>query len=353
MRYRILGKTGLQVSELGFGSIPIMHLSTNEAVTILRHAHDQGITLYDTANAYSDSEDKIGRAFQGMRGKVIIATKTLKRDRQGAEEDIERSLKMLRTDYIDIYQLHQMSQETDWEKAIGPDGAMEAIVKAQLDGKIKHIGVTSHNLAMAIKIIKTGLFATIQFPFNFIEDAVKDELHPLARELAMGILVMKPFAGGVIDDAALAFKFLRQFPDAIPLPGYNSVESVDQIVSFYFQANTVTATDFAAMAKYRYDLGQDFCRRCEYCQPCPQGVMITSAMQYRVLERKMPVHILVKSFAGQAIETVVNCIECGECIKRCPYNLEIPEILKRNYERYEKHKITFVYPSIWTTVGKG
>ena len=337
MRYIPLGKTGLMISEVGFGGIPIIRFDEDTAVTVLHRAYESGITLYDTANAYHDSEKKIGRALGDVRDKVILATKTLCRDAAGAVEHLENSLRMMKTEYIDIYQLHQIAQEKDWETVTGPGGAMEAVVKAREQGKIRYIGVTSHSLSMAVKLVKTGLFSTVQFPFNFIEDAAKDELHGVAREHGTGILAMKPFAGGMIDNAAIAFKFLRTYPDVIALPGLDSVERVDEVVSFYQQPNSVTEKDIELMDKYRLELGKQFCRRCEYCQPCPQGVMITIAMGYKVIAARMSPKVAI-DFSSACMESVPLCTECRECVERCPYDLPIPEMLKAHYNLYEQHK---------------
>lgn len=336
MRYVKFGETDMIVSELGFGCIPIIRLSADTAVGVLRRAFDQGITFYDTANAYRDSEEKIGRAFDGMRQEVVIATKTLRRDAKGAAKHIENSLRMLRTDYIDLYQLHQIAQEKDWDAVTAPGGAMEAVVKAREDGKIRWIGVTSHKLAMALRLIRTGLFSSIQFPFNFIEDAGKDDLLPEARDLGLGILAMKPFAGGMINNAGVAFKFLRQYPDVRPIPGCDSVDSVEEIVSLYRQPNIVTNEDLRLMDQYRVELGREFCRRCEYCQPCPAGVMITMAMAYRIVASRMSPAVAVE-FSRPAMESVKLCDNCGVCLDRCPYELPIQDMLKRNYDLYEEH----------------
>ena len=336
MRYQQLGKTGLEVSELGFGGIPILRLESGEAEKIIRHAFDRGITFYDTANAYRDSEAKMGRAFAGIRDKVIFATKTMKRDGAGALQQLEQSLQRLQTDYIDLYQLHQVAQESVWQTISAPGGALEALQKAKEAGKIRFLGVTSHSRPMAIKLIQTGLFSTVQFPFNFIEVDAAGDLHPEARRLGLGILVMKPFAGGVIDNANVAFKYLRQFPDAIPLPGFDSVAAVDEVVAFYESPNRVVAEDEAMMATYRRELGQQFCRRCEYCQPCPQGVMITPAMGYQVVARRMSPQVSVE-FSRAAMETVPKCVDCGVCITRCPYNLPIPTMLKKHFSMWEEH----------------
>lgn len=337
MRYIPLGKTGLTVSEVGFGAIPIIRLDEDAAVDVLRRAYESGITLYDTANAYRDSEKKIGRALGDVRNKVILATKTTRRDAPGAVEQLENSLRMMKTDHIDIYQLHQIAQEKDMDSVTGPGGVMEAVVKAKEQGKIGYIGVTSHNLAMAIKLVKTGLFSTVQFPFNFIEDAAKDKLHIAARKRGMGIFAMKPFAGGMIDNARVAFKFLREHPDVIAIPGFDSPEKVDEVVSFYQRPNTVTEEDLDLMKKYRLELGKQFCRRCEYCQPCPQGVMITTAMGYKVLAARMSPKVSVE-FSKIPMESVSLCTECRECVDRCPYELPIPDILKVHYDLYERHK---------------
>jgi hypothetical protein len=337
MRYLPLGRTGLIVSEVGFGGIPIIRLDPDAAVAVLRRAFDRGITLFDTANAYRDSEEKIGSALGKERAKCVLATKTIRRDAGGALAQLENSLRMLQTDYIDIYQLHQIAQEKDWAIVTAPGGAMEAVLKAKEQGKIKYIGVTSHNLAMAVKLVRTDMFSTIQFPFNFIEEAAKEELHVAARALGMGILAMKPFAGGMIDNAGIAFKFLRQHPDCIALPGLDSPERVDEVVSFYQQPNKVTKKDIKLMERYRLELGKQFCRRCEYCQPCPQGVQITSAMAYRVIASRMSSKVAVE-FARIPMESVKLCTECRECVDRCPYDLPIPDILKIHYDLYEQHK---------------
>lgn len=336
MRYQLLGKTNLRVSEFGFGGIPIIRLGIDEAITVLRRAYDKGVTFYDTANAYIGSEDKIGRAFEGMRDKVIFATKTMKRDAAGAAEHIDASLRLLRTDHIDLYQLHQVSQEKDWQAISGPGGALEAAVKAQQAGKIGHIGLTSHSLSMANRLIKTGHFATIQFPFSFVEPAAADELHLTARSLGLGILAMKPFGGGVLDNAALTFKYLRQFEDVVPIPGFDSIAYVDEVAAIYAQPNVITDADRALMAEYRDRLGRQFCRRCEYCMPCPNGVMITPAMAYPVVAHRMSKEVAV-GFSKKAIESVQNCTECGVCLTRCPYNLPIPQLIKKNYELYLQH----------------
>jgi predicted aldo/keto reductase-like oxidoreductase len=336
MRYVKLGKTDLTVSEFGFGCIPIIRLAKDDSARVLRHAFERGITFFDTANAYRDSEEKIGAAFAGMREKVVLASKTLRRRAEAAMEHLENSLRMLKTDCLDLYQLHQVAQEEDWLEVAGPAGALEAVMKAKAAGKVRYVGVTSHSLPMALKMVRSGLFDTVQFPFNIIEEGAKDELIGATSENGMGFVCMKPFGGGVIDNAGMAFKYLRNHADVVPIPGFESVEQVDEIVSIYSQPNVIDEQDMEMMENYRSELGRIFCRRCEYCQPCPQGVMITPAMGYPIVASRMSPPVAVE-FCRKAMESIPFCTECGDCIERCPYELKIPDILKANYALYEKH----------------
>jgi predicted aldo/keto reductase-like oxidoreductase len=336
MKYLKLGQTDLTVSECGFGCIPIIRFPQDDSVLVLRHAFERGITFFDTANAYVDSEEKIGIAFAGMREKVVLATKTLRRGAQEATAQLENSLRMLRTDHIDLYQLHQIAQEKDWLEVTGPSGALEAVMKAKAAGKVRHVGVTSHNLQMALKLVRSGLFDTIQFPFNLIEEGAQEELIAASQEMGMGFICMKPFGGGVLDNASVAFKYLREHPSVIPIPGFESCQQVDEIVSLYSEANLITDQDLAIMENYRGELGKRFCRRCEYCQPCPQGVMITPAMGYPIVAARMSPSVAVQ-FCQSSMESVLFCNGCGACLDRCPYELQIPEMLKANYALYERH----------------
>ncbi len=334
MRYVSLGGSDLIISEFGFGCIPIIRLSRDEAVRVLRHAVDRGVNYFDTASAYRDSEEKIGDAFAGMRAKVVLSTKTLKRGAADATEQLEKSLRLLRTDHIDLYQLHQISQEQEWRQVTAPAGALEAVMKAKAAGKIRYVGVTSHNLRMALTMVKSGLFDSLQFPFNLIEEGAKDELFAECRDRGIGFIGMKPFGGGVIDNASLAFKYLRNHPGVIPIPGFESCQQLDEIISCYKQVNLITEQDQSLMENYRAGLGKIFCRRCEYCQPCPHGVMITPAMGYPIVAARMSPAVAVE-FCKSAMESVLLCRECGECLDRCPYELSVIEILRTNYALYK------------------
>jgi hypothetical protein len=247
---------------------------------------------------------------------------------------------MLKTDYIDLYQFHQVANDVEWDKITKEGGAWEEAQKARAEGKIRFLGVTSHNLQMALKLVQKELFSTVQFPFNFIETEAANNLHVNARREGMGIIAMKPFAGGVIDNAFLAFKYLRQCPDVIPIPGFDTIEAVDEIVAIYESPNIANDQDEENMNKYRLELGRKFCRRCEYCQPCPQGVIITPAMGYPIVAKRMSGEVSVQ-FLKVPMESTLKCTECGECTERCPYELPIPEILKKNYDLFEAHRAQF------------
>jgi len=324
-----LGKTGLTVSELGFGGIPIIPLDFDEAVSIVSHCYANGITFFDTANMYGDSEQKIGAALENVRDHIVLATKTLDRTREGAEKHISLSLKNLKTDRIDIYQLHNISNEKDMEKVLSADGAMEAVKQAQSEGKIGHVGVSSHDIPTAIKLCRKGIFSTIQFPFNFIEKDPADELFKIAGELDMGIIAMKPLGGGLLERADLCFKFLQQHPNVVPIPGIQSMEEADEILELYRSPEPLNQTDQKEIEKIRSELGKRFCHRCGYCMPCEQGVKITDAMGIRSMARRLAPEIAI--MMGKAsMETVDNCTECGECLEKCPYSLPIPEVIREN-----------------------
>jgi predicted aldo/keto reductase-like oxidoreductase len=323
------GKTDLMVSQVGFGGIPIIPLSVEEGSAVVRHCFERGITFFDTANMYGDSEKKIGLALASVRDQVVIATKTLERTAEGAAKHIAFSLDNLKTDYIDLYQLHSISKQDDWDAITAPGGALEAVNQAKAEGKIKHIGFSSHDIALAIKICRTGPFASIQIPFNFIENDPADELFPVAQELDMGIIAMKPLGGGLIARADLCFKFLQQYPFVVPDPGIQSPDEADEIIALYESPRPLTAEDNQEIEKIRSELGKRFCHRCGYCVPCEQGVKIPEVMSFRSMAQRLAPKIAI-AFTKDAMQTIDHCSECGECLEKCPYNLEIPELIREH-----------------------
>jgi hypothetical protein len=321
------------VSELGFGGIPIIRLGFEDAVEVVRHCFERGIRFFDTANVYGDSERKIGQALESVRDKVLLATKTLARDVEGAAEHVDYSLENLKTRCIDLYQLHNLINDDALNQALAPGGAYEALARAKADGKIRFIGFSSHNIATAIRACRTGLFSTVQFPFNFIERDPADDLFKVAAEMEMGIIAMKPLGGGLLERADLCFRFLQQFPNVVPIPGIQAKEEVEQIVELYISPKPLSQADLADIETIRSQLGTKFCHRCEYCMPCDKGVLIPQAMAFRSFSRRM-VPLAAIMMADAAMESIANCEDCRECIEKCPYGLEIPEALKETLALY-------------------
>ena len=331
-----LAGTNLEISEVGFGGIPIIPLPENEAVSVIKHCFDLGITFFDTANMYPTSEEKIGTALKSVREKVVIATKTTKRDGKEALTHIDLSLRQIKTDWIDIYQLHNVSNEEALEQVLAPQGAYDAARKARAAGKIRFIGISSHNIQIAIKAIETGLFQTLQFPFNFIENDPANELFPLARKNDVGIIGMKPLGGGLLERADLCFGFLRQHPYVVPIPGIRSEKEADEIIGLYRDPKPLSKVDLKEMENIRSILGERFCHRCEYCMPCDQGVQIPSVLIFKSVANRIS-REGVKAWLGKPMENVVKCIECGECEEKCPYNLPIIDMLKENLALFKAY----------------
>ena len=334
MKHIRLGKTEMMVSELGFGGIPIIPVSFEDSVAVVKHCYKQGITFYDTANAYADSEKKIGTALESVRDQVFIATKTGNRDAEGAAQHIAYSLDNLKTDYLDLYQFHNISSDEELEKIMAPGGAMEAVKKAIEEGKIRHMGFSSHKIETGIKTCRTGLFSTIQFPFNFIEKEPQDELFQVARDLDMGIIAMKPLGGGLLERADLCFKFLQQYPDVVPIPGIMHQPEVDEILGIYQSPEPLNEDDLKEIDRIREELGKDFCHRCRYCLPCDQDVKIPEILGFRSMKKRIPPAAV--AIAQGAMASVENCTECEECVEKCPYDLEIPNLIRKHWEEYDR-----------------
>lgn len=329
MKTAKLGGTGLTVSEIGFGGIPIIPLNIEDGAAVVRHCYEKGITFFDTANVYRDSEKKVGLALCDVRDKVVIATKTLRRDAETAATHIRLSLENLRTDRIDIYQLHNVSNEDTLGQVLAPGGAYGAAKKAREEGAVRFIGFSSHNVKFAAGVCRRGLFSTVQVPFNFIETEAAEELLGVAREMGMGVIGMKPLGGGLLQRADLCFKFLQRHPGIVPIPGVVSKEEMDEIVSLYRSRGPLTEKDLADMEKIRADLGTRFCHRCGYCLPCEKGVRIPEALGFKSILKRFQGETAL-NFSRDAVKSAENCDQCGACIERCPYELPIPEMLEEN-----------------------
>jgi len=327
-----LGKTGLEVSRIGFGGIPIMRLAEDEAIKVVQRCLDLGVTFLDTANGYGTSEERIGKAIAGRREQVIIATKTGARDRATAQKHLELSLQRLDTDYIDLWQFHNVSTFEAYDKVLGPNGAMEAAQEALRAGKIRHIGITSHSMDVALKAVPSGHFETVQFPFNFVTNEAATELIPLAQEHDVGFISMKPMAGGLLDNAVLAIKYLLQFDSIVPDPGIERIEEIEEIVDIVQGPWELTSQEQREIERIRAEVGTRFCRRCGYCEPCPQGVSIVTIMNLPSFRKRLPAERFSTGWIAEALESAENCIECGECEEKCPYDLPIREMIVENME---------------------
>jgi len=332
VRKVVLGKSRLEVSAVGVGGIPIQRINQDEAVLVIRRALDLGVTFIDTAAGYSDSQLKIGAAIKGRRDGLVLATKSGDATREGILRDVEKSRAELGVAVVDLYQLHAVSDRGKWERVRARGGALEGLLEARDAGHVRHIGVTSHNLDLALEMIEHSAFETVQFPFNLVTSEPADALIPKARRLGLGFIVMKPLCGGQYDNARLAFKFLNGYPDLVAIPGIERPEEIEEIVSLVESGETLTGDEKAEAAAIAAKLGRLFCRRCGYCQPCRQGVSITMAMTFEGAAKRMPREQLVKDWALRVAKVPDLCIECGECEEKCPYELPIVETIKRTAE---------------------
>jgi predicted aldo/keto reductase-like oxidoreductase len=333
-----LGRTGLQVSRIGFGGIPVQRLSEPEAIQLLWRCLELGVTFFDTANGYSTSEERIGKAlatWPGGREQVIVATKTAARDGATALEHLELSLRRLNVEYIDLWQLHNVSTFEVYEQVLRPGGALKAALQALEAGKVRHIGITSHSMDVALEAVPSGRFETVQFPFNLVTHEPTQKLVPLAREHDVGFIAMKPLGGGLLSDANLCIKYLLQFDNVVPDPGIEKLEEIEEIAAIVAGSWVLSASEREEIKRIREDVGTRFCRRCGYCEPCPQGVRISTVMNMRSFWQRFPAQRLTAGWFAEAAASAGQCIECGECEEKCPYQLPIREMLVENVAFYE------------------
>ena len=333
-----LGRTEMMVTGLGFGGIPIQRVSEEEAIAVVNKCLDLGINFLDTANGYTTSEERIGRAIKGKREEIILATKSLARTREDMEKHLKLSLERLGTDYIDLYQLHNVSDAEALETVLDPNGPRGVIEDAKKAGVEKHIGITSHQIDVAKDIIKTDLFETIMFPFNFMAYKGNDELLSLARQHDVGFIAMKPLAGGMIANATIAIKYLLQFPDIVLIPGIERVPEIEEIARVFEGPKELTAAEKQEMERIKEELGTRFCRKCDYCQPCTAGIPISDVMAFPNLAKRLPPVRLYSGKFAESFEKAADCTDCGECEERCPYNLPIRDMIKEHLKMHRAGK---------------
>lgn len=335
MRLRRLGKTDLMVSEIGFGGIPIQRVSQEETTAIIKACHEAGVRFVDTAKGYTNSEEMLGNALKGIREDFVIATKSLSRDYESMKRDIESSLVMLQTDYIDLYQCHFIRNQEQYDLLM-TNGGYRALVEAKEAGKIGHIGVTSHSADFLLSIVEKGEFETVQFPYNLLETQAK-ELFDLCGQLDIGVIAMKPAAGGALPNVPLSLKFILNHPSmTLAIPGMDSLDQVGVNAAVGKNSLEITAEEQAEIDDIRTKMGNSFCRRCGYCLPCPQGIDIPNQflLEGYLSRYSLPEWSHVRYDAQ--VKKASDCVACGVCETRCPYDLPIIEMLSTVVEKMKR-----------------
>ncbi|NLF30943.1 MAG: 4Fe-4S dicluster domain-containing protein [Planctomycetes bacterium] len=320
-----LGRTDLQVTRTAFGVLPLQRVEMDEAVSILRRAQEAGITFYDTARAYTDSEAKIGAALAGVRDRVVLATKTHASDRAGVLDHLATSLEALRTDHVDLLQLHNPSALPDPDD---PDSTYAGLVEARKAGKVRFIGITAHRLDVAAAAARSGLYDTVQFPISPISTAEELELVEVCRQADVGLIAMKALCGGLFSDARTAFAFFRQFDNVVPIWGIQRMGELEEFLALDAAPPAFDARDAAAIGRYRRELGGDFCRGCGYCLPCPADIPIPMAARMSLLLRRAVWQSFMTDDWRRKMARIEDCTGCGHCTSHCPYGLDTPELLK-------------------------
>ena len=327
-----LGRTQLVVTRTAFGVLPLQRTDMPEAVRILRRAFDAGINFYDTARAYSDSEEKIGNALSNVRDHIVIATKSMATTKEGVLSDLETSLRNLQTDYVDILQLHTPSQLPD---AHDPNSSYAALLEAREKGMVRFIGITNHSRERAIEAVESGLYDTLQFPICHISSPEDLALIDLCRKHDVGLIGMKALSGGLLTQARPAFAFLRQYENLVPIWGFQRMEELEELLALDVESPALDDAIMELIERDRRELAGDFCRACGYCLPCPADIPIPMAARMGLLLRRMPSQQFLGANWQEMMRRIENCTECGHCRSHCPYNLDTPVLLRRMLDDYE------------------
>jgi len=332
-----LGRTNLIVTKMGWGGIPIQRVGEHEAVSVIRAVVEMGVDLLDTARAYTNSEHRIGLALQGIDRPVILSTKSLVRTSKIYNE-VHESLKQMKVKKVNIYHLHGVSNFEDYAKVMTPGGAYEGLKRAQDEGLIDHIGITSHNLNVLERAIEEGYFEVIMACYSFLEPEAAEKVFPLAKEKDIGILAMKPFSGGVIEEAAPALRFVLSTTNIVPIPGSETPEKARENWRIFTEGYSITEKDKERIEAIKKEFNRQFCRRCDYCQPCTEKINIQFVMGLKSLIKRFGPNAQEVGWMKALIEKARNCSECGECLERCPYQLPIPALIKENLAWYDSLK---------------
>lgn len=328
----LVGKTGIEVNKHGFGALPIQRISEKEAIHLLRKAYDGGICFFDTARFYTDSEEKIGKAFTGMRTHVYIASKTMATNARDFQKDLETTLTNLQTDYLDLYQFHN---PPFCPKPEDKNGLYEAMAKAVEKGTVRHMGITNHQLKIAHEAIDSGLYETLQFPFSYLSGVKELELVRKCATRDMGFIAMKALSGGLITHACAAAAFIAQYDHVLPIWGIQREEELDEFLGFIHSPPLMSEKINGFIKQERKELQGGFCRGCGYCMPCPVGIEINTCARMSLLLRRSPAALQLTKEVQEKMHKIEICLHCGQCSKKCPYELDTPALLQQNYEDYK------------------
>lgn len=336
MEKRKLGKWEFGGSVIGFGGIPIQRITDEEGIEVVKACLQSGINFIDTARGYGKSEEVIGKAVKGHRKKWVLATKSMVRDYQGMKNDIEISLKNLQTEYIDLYQLHNVRKDAEYEEIMGENGAYQALLEAKEAGKIRAIGFTGHDVAMAERAVDSKKFASIQFPYNIVESQ-GEKVFEKAKKEGIGVIVMKPLAGGALEDGTLALKYILNNPNiSVIIPGMDSIEQVQENALVPAKDYTLTKRELEKIEEIQRKLGNRFCRRCGYCGPCGVGIDIPAQFLMEGYYSRYNLKEWAKSRYDALDKKASDCEQCGLCEPKCPYDLPIREMLNEVKEIMDK-----------------
>ena len=326
-----LGNTGIVTPQNGFGALPIQRIGKEDAVRLLRRAHAGGFTFFDTARAYTDSEEKLGVAFAGMWDEITVASKTQAKTPEAFWEDLHTSLRLLQTDHLDIYQFH--CADRCYRPGDGT-GMYEAMLQAKEQGLIRHIGITAHKVGVAEEIVASGLYETLQFPLSYLASERDVALVRACEEAGMGFIAMKGLSGGLLTDSAACMAFMSGFDSVLPIWGIQKESELDEWLRYFEQTPVMTEELAAVIAADRRELAGDFCRGCGYCMPCSVGIVINQCARMSQMIRRAPSGPWMTPEWQAEMEKIDDCVHCGACLARCPYQLNIPALLQKNLEDY-------------------
>lgn len=329
-----LGSTGITVNKNGFGALPIQRISHESSADILRRAYEAGIDFFDTARFYTDSETKIGEALSDVRENIYIATKTAAKNAEEFEKDLSTSLNNLKTDYIDLYQFHNPAF---CPKLNDGTGLYEAMLKAKEEGKIRHIGITNHRLNVAMEAIESGLYETLQFPFNYLATDKEHELVDKCKEKNMGFIAMKALSGGLITNSKVAYAYQAEYENVLPIWGIQKMSELEEFISYIDNPPVMDDEIKAIIDKDKKELAGNFCRGCGYCMPsCPAHIEINNCARMSLLLRRSPSELQLTKEVQAKMKKIEDCIHCGQCSSHCPYGLDTPKLLQDNYKDYKE-----------------